>query len=96
MQAHQRDRPTPTFVQTCYTAAMVLHNHLALQGVTNLETLSFWSYSDIFEEGGVDSQPWHNGCAYIFLLNSHNLRRPPPPPTLILSFSFFSPTQTAS
>ena len=67
---------------------MVLHNHLALQGVTNLETLSFWSYSDIFEEGGVDSQPWHNGCAYIFLLNSHNLRRPPPPPTLILSTSF--------
>ena len=51
--------PTEVNGDTPYTAAMVLHNHLALQGVANLETLSFWSYSDLFEEGGMDSQPWH-------------------------------------
>jgi hypothetical protein len=51
--------PTEVNGDTPYTAAMVLHNHLALQGVANLETLSFWSYSDLFEEGGMDAQPWH-------------------------------------
>ena len=52
---------TPINGDRPYTAAMVLHNHLALQGISNLDTLSFWSYSDLFEEGGMDSQPWHNG-----------------------------------
>ena len=52
---------TPVNGDRPYTAAMVFHNHLALQGIANLDTLSFWSYSDLFEEGGMDSQPWHNG-----------------------------------
>jgi len=39
----------------------VVHQHLALQGVANLDTLSFWCFSDIFEEGGFISQPYHGG-----------------------------------
>ena len=52
---------TPINGDRPYTAAMVFHNHLALQGIPNLDTLSFWSYSDLFEEDGMNSQPWHNG-----------------------------------
>ena len=65
--------PTEVNGDTAYTAAMVLHNHLALQGVANLETLSFWSYSDIFEEGGMDSQPWHNGYG---IMNVNGVPKP--------------------
>ena len=65
--------PTEVNGDTPYTAAMVLHNHLALQGVTNLETLSFWSYSDLFEEGGMDSQPWHNGYG---IMNVNGVPKP--------------------
>jgi len=46
---------------TPYSAAMLLHSHLALQGIPNLATASYWSVSDIFDESGVDSTPWHNG-----------------------------------
>jgi xylan 1,4-beta-xylosidase len=53
--------PTEVNGDTAHSAAFVLHNALALQGVANLEALSYWSVSDIFEEGGVDSQPFHNG-----------------------------------
>ena len=53
--------PTEVNGDTAHSAAFVLHNALALQGVANLEALSFWSVSDIFEEGGMDSQPFHNG-----------------------------------
>jgi len=35
-----------------YSAAFLLHNHLALQGVPNLDTMSFWTFTDIFEEQG--------------------------------------------
>lgn len=65
--------PTEVNGDTPYTAAMVLHNHLALQGVANLETLSFWSYSDLFEEGGMDSQPWHNGYG---IMNVNGVPKP--------------------
>ena len=65
--------PTEVNGDTYYTAAMVLHNHLALQGVANLETLSFWSYSDLFEEGGMDSQPWHNGYG---IMNVYGVPKP--------------------
>jgi xylan 1,4-beta-xylosidase len=44
-----------------YTAAFVVHQHLAFQSVTNLDTLSFWTFSDIFEEGGFVSAPYHDG-----------------------------------
>jgi len=53
--------PTEVNGDTAHSASFVLHNSLALQGVENLEVLSYWSVSDIFEEGGVDSSPWHNG-----------------------------------
>ena len=46
---------------TAHSASFVLHNHIALQGVSNLETLSYWCFSDVFEEGGCDSTPFHNG-----------------------------------
>ena len=65
--------PTAVNGDTHYTAAMVLHNHLALQGVDNLETLSFWSYSDLFEEGGMDSQPYHNGYG---IMNVNGVPKP--------------------
>ena len=46
---------------SAYSAAMLVHTHLALQGIPNLGTASFWSVSDVFDESGVDSTPWHNG-----------------------------------
>ena len=46
---------------SAYSAAMLLHSHLALQGVDNLAAASYWSVSDIFDESGVDATPWHNG-----------------------------------
>jgi xylan 1,4-beta-xylosidase len=44
-----------------YSAAFVLHQLAALQGVANLDTLSYWTFSDIFEEQGFSSQPWQQG-----------------------------------
>jgi xylan 1,4-beta-xylosidase len=46
---------------TSYSAAFVIHNHFSLQGVANLPTLSYWAVSDVFEEGGFEAAPWHNG-----------------------------------
>jgi xylan 1,4-beta-xylosidase len=44
-----------------YSAAFVVHQQVALQGVLNLDTLSYWTFSDIFEEQGFSSLPWQQG-----------------------------------
>jgi len=41
-----------------YAAAFVLHQLVAFQGVENVRVLSFWTFSDIFEEQGFQSVPY--------------------------------------
>ena len=50
-------------LDAAYAAAFVVHNHAALQGVENFEVLSYWSYSDLFEEQGMDSTPYCKAIA---------------------------------
>jgi xylan 1,4-beta-xylosidase len=44
-----------------YSAAFVLHQLVAMQGVPALDTLSYWTMSDIFSEQGEVSAPWQEG-----------------------------------
>ena len=47
-----------------YGAAAIMHIHLNSQSVPNVDTLSFWTFSDIFEEGGLISQPYTSTPKY--------------------------------
>jgi len=42
-----------------FAGAAVFHQHLASQAVGNLDTLSFWTFSDVFEEQGLISSPYY-------------------------------------
>jgi len=42
-----------------FAAAAVFHQHLASQAVENMDTLSFWTFSDVFEEQGLISSPYY-------------------------------------
>ena len=42
-----------------FGAAAVFHQHLASQAVKNLDTLSFWTFTDVFEEQGLISSPYY-------------------------------------
>jgi beta-xylosidase len=44
-----------------FAAAFVAHTALAIQPISNLEVLSFWTFTDVFEEGGFSSVPYHQG-----------------------------------
>ena len=41
-----------------FAAAFVVHVASAFLGVPNVPTLSFWTFTDIFEEPGMNSVPW--------------------------------------
>eukprot|EP01119_Soliformovum_irregulare_P009153 TRINITY_DN2231_c0_g1_i1.p1 TRINITY_DN2231_c0_g1~~TRINITY_DN2231_c0_g1_i1.p1 ORF type:complete len:499 (+),score=189.51 TRINITY_DN2231_c0_g1_i1:33-1499(+) len=44
---------------TIYASAFVIYNIIELQGIPDL--LSWWTFTDIFEEGGFDSTPFNEG-----------------------------------
>ena len=41
-----------------FAAAFIVHVASAFLGVPNVPTLSFWTFTDVFEEPGMDSVPW--------------------------------------
>lgn len=43
-----------------FGASFIAHAAAAFLGVTNIPTLSYWTFSDIFEEPGFQSQTWIN------------------------------------
>jgi hypothetical protein len=43
-----------------FAAAFIAHAAAAFLGVANVPTLSFWTFSDIFEEKGFQSETWIN------------------------------------
>jgi len=44
-----------------FAASFIASTALAVQSVPNLDVLSFWTFSDVFEEGGFASVPYHAG-----------------------------------
>ena len=43
-----------------FAAAFIAHAAAAFLGVANVPTLSFWTFTDIFEEKGFQSETWIN------------------------------------
>lgn len=43
-----------------FAGSFVLHATAAFLGVANVPTLSYWTFSDVFEEQGFQSAPWVN------------------------------------
>ena len=42
-----------------FAAAFIVHASAALLGISNVPTMSFWTFTDVFEEPGFISVPWH-------------------------------------
>jgi len=61
----------PGFHDDPFAAAFVMFNIQDLQGLTHL--LSYWTFSDIFEEGGFLSAPFHEGFGMITI---HGVPKP--------------------
>jgi len=62
---------SPGFHDDPFAAAFVMYNLQDLQGLTNL--LSYWTFSDVFEEGGFLSDPFHEGFGMITI---HGVAKP--------------------
>lgn len=57
-----------------YTAAFLGHLAFASQALpSNVDGLSFWTFSDVFEEQGMLSAPFHGGFG---LMTSHSINKP--------------------
>lgn len=41
-----------------FAASFIVHATAALLGIANVPTMSFWTFTDIFEEPGMQSTPW--------------------------------------
>lgn len=55
-----------------YAAAFAIKNIFDISAL-NLPLLSWWTFSDIFEEGGQDSQPFHGGFG---MMTIHSIPKP--------------------
>lgn len=66
-----------SMLDSSYTAAFLLHQHLLAQAVPNLKSMSFWTFTDFgFEEGGVDPTPWAPGTTKFGILNDEGVPKP--------------------
>lgn len=54
-----------------YASAFVMYNIQRMQGL--LDLMSYWTFSDIFEEGGFESEPFHEGFG---MLTIHRVPKP--------------------
>ena len=54
--------PGYPLLESSFAAAFLLHQHLLAQDVANLDSASFWTFTDWgFEEGGANPTPWVDG-----------------------------------
>ena len=66
-----------SMLDSSYTAAFLLHQHLLAQGVPNLKSMSFWTFIDFgFEEQGVDPTPWAPGTTKFGVMNNEGVPKP--------------------
>jgi len=49
-----------TYFDDPFAAAFIVHTFAAFLGASNVPTLSYWTFSDVFEEGGFTSVAWAN------------------------------------
>jgi len=66
-----------SMLDSSFTGAFLLHQHLLAQAVPNLKSMSFWTFTDFgFEENGVDPTPWNPGTSKFGIMNDEGVPKP--------------------
>jgi xylan 1,4-beta-xylosidase len=67
----------PPLLDSSFAPAFLLHQHLLAQSVANLESMSFWTFTDFgFEEQGVDPTPWSPGTTKFGIMTNEGVAKP--------------------
>jgi xylan 1,4-beta-xylosidase len=59
-----------------FSASAVFHYHLSSQNVPNLDTLSFWTFTDVFEEQGLISSPYYEASPKFGMQTLYGVPKP--------------------